>query len=125
MASVVLSYSTPGTRLRPGPVTTNADGMLVPGSETSTPSLGHTFPASGDLIRRFALQDVAGLYETHANIELRTAGPAGSGVLADRWQTTIRGQVRTFEVLRSAPWLEGPTGETTWHVAALQEIAPA
>ena len=124
LGPVVYQFSTPGVRRRPGAVAVNADGFMVAAAPVDEPALGHTFPATGDTLRRFGLQDVDGLFEVHANIELLTANTQ-TGTQADRWLVTIAGQPRVFEVSKSAPWLSGPDGATTWWAAALQEVQPS
>lgn len=124
LAPVVASYSTPGTRRRfTGPTTTNADGYRADGAATDTATQGHIFPATGDTATRFELQDIAGMYEVHAEIELLPAAKDGSRE-ADRWLASVAGAVRTFEVVASAPWMDGPTGASSWYAAALQEVSP-
>lgn len=121
MTGVVASYSTPGTRRRFAVATTNADGYRVDGAVTDTVSQGHIFPANGDTATRFELQDIAGLYEVHAEIELLPAAKDGSRE-ADRWIATVAGSTRVLEVVASAPWIERPAGTATWFAAVLQEV---
>ena len=124
LSQTVRRFSTPGTRRRFAPSTTNADGFRPRAGPVDTPSIGHLFPASGDLLQRFSLQDVAGLYEVHCEIEL-LAPDRASGTPADQWVASVRGVTRTFEVVAAGPWLEGPTGANTWTVAVLQEVVSA
>jgi len=124
MTSVVLSYSIPGTRRRFGAFATNADGMRVRGAEVDTPGLGHLFPASGDILTRFGLQDVSGLFEVHTLLELRAAEPLAQ-VPSDWWIALVGARLVTFEVAAAGPWLEGPAGDNTWTVAVLQEVRPS
>lgn len=124
MSSTVQRFSTPGTRRRDAPWSTNADGFRVDGASTDTVGLGHIFPASGDLLQRFSLQDTAGLFEVHTELELRTADRE-AGTPADQWLAIVRGNLRTFDVVAAGPWLEGPSGANTWTVAALQEVHPS
>lgn len=124
LSSTVRRFSTPGTRRRFDPSTTNADGYRAPGAATDTTGLGHTFPASGDTLTRFELQDTAGLYEVHTELELLTAKRSPSSA-PDQWVVSIRGVVKTFQVVAAGPWLEGPAGANTWTVGVLQEVVAA
>ena len=124
MASTVARFSTPGTRRRPGAWTTNSDGFRVAGADVDTASEGHLFPASGDILARFSLQDVAGLYELHTPLEMR-APNRDAGTPADQWIATVQGRERVLSVVAAGPWLEGPAGATTWNVAVLQEVTTA
>lgn len=124
MSSTVARFSFPGTRRRPGTWTTNSDNFRVAGPDVDTVSEGHLFPASGDVLSRFSLQDVAGLYELHTPLEMRTANREAQQP-ADQWVYTVQGRERVLEVVAAGPWMEGPNGATTWNVAVLQEIKPS
>ena len=122
LSSTVARFSFPGVRRRFDSQTVNGDGYAE-ANFTDTPTQGHLFPASGELLQRFSLQDVAGLFEVHSRIELRTRDRE-AGTPPDQWVYQVRagGPVRTFEVVAAGPWLEGPSGANTWTVAALQEV---
>jgi hypothetical protein len=124
MSATVARFSFPGTRRRAGPWTTNADGLRTRGADVDTVSEGHLFPASGDILSRFALQDVAGLYELHTPLEMRAPEREGE-TPPDRWVAVVQGRQRVLEVVAAGPWMEGPTGATTWNVAVLQEVSAA
>ena len=124
MAVTVFRFSTPGTRRAFGAWVTNGDGFPVPGAPTDTPGFGHFFPAGGDQLARFSLQDVAGLYIVRTVLEMQTA-QREDGLPADQWLVFVRGVVREFEAVAARPWVEGPPGATTWTEAVLQEVKPS
>ena len=121
LGPVVDSYSTPGTLRRFGPFTTNADGFRIKGPAVDTPTQGHIFPATGDIIARFELQDVAGVYAVHTTAVLRSAQPLLQ-LPADHWLAVVEGQLRELEVLGVGPWIGGPLGAVNYWEAALQEV---
>jgi hypothetical protein len=89
-----------------------------------TAGIGHCFPAGGDQMARFELEDVAGLYVVRTTLDMATADPAAN-TPPDQWLVNVRGLQRTFEVQAARPWLEGSTGATTWTEALLQEVKPS
>ena len=121
MALTVFRFSTPGTRRSFGAWVTNGDGFPAPGSPTDTPGFGHFFPAGGDQMARFSLQDVAGLYVVRTILAMRTAERA-DGLPADHWLVNVRGVVREYEAVAARPWIEAPQGLNTWTEAILQEV---
>jgi hypothetical protein len=124
LASTVTRFCFPGVRRRYTGLTTNGDGYQIKDGQTDLQTIGHVFPASGEILQRFSLQDVAGLFEVHTPTELKTADRE-AGTPADRWLVSIRGVQYEYEVQAAGPWLEGPAGLTEWTVAVLQQVVAA
>ena len=95
-----------------------SSGATAAGSVTDTPTIGHMFPAKGDVVARLELQSPGAVQELHTPFQELRAAVKGS---------TLRGSVaifrgREYEVQALGQWFSGSDGLAGYQQAWVQEV---
>ena len=101
-----------------GPGTVTGEGYIAAGSVTDTPTIGHMFPAKGDVVARLELQSPGAVQELHTPFQELRAAVKGS---------TLRGSVvvfraREYEVRELGLWHSNSDGLAGYQQAWVQEV---